>query len=50
MQSFRRMRVPGDTIFALGALILAAFVFTSYSSAKPREEEIRQPIPVPVAD
>ena len=50
MQTFRWMRVPGDTIFALGALILVAFVFTSYSSAKPREEEIRQPIPVPAVD
>ena len=50
LQTFRWMRVPGDTIFALGALILVAFVFTSYSSAKPREEEIRQPIPVPAVD
>lgn len=31
MQNLRWMRVPGDTIFALGALVLVAFVFTSWS-------------------
>jgi nitric oxide reductase subunit B len=29
MQTLRWMRVPGDTIFALGALVLVWFVFTS---------------------
>jgi nitric oxide reductase subunit B len=29
MQTLRWMRVPGDTIFALGALALVWFVFTS---------------------
>ena len=28
MQTFRWMRVPGDTLFALGAVVLVAFVFT----------------------
>ena len=28
MQTLRWMRVPGDTVFALGALVLVAFVFT----------------------
>jgi len=27
MQTLRWLRVPGDTIFALGALVLVAFVF-----------------------
>jgi nitric oxide reductase subunit B len=28
MQTLRWMRVPGDTVFAIGALVLVAFVFT----------------------
>ena len=28
MQTLRWMRVPGDTIFAVGAIVLVAFVFT----------------------
>jgi hypothetical protein len=28
------MRVPGDTIFAAGALVLVAFVFTTRSAKK----------------
>jgi nitric oxide reductase large subunit len=27
MQTLRWMRVPGDTIFAIGAIVLVAFVF-----------------------
>jgi nitric oxide reductase subunit B len=34
MQRLRRMRVPGDRVFALGALILVAFVFLSQRPAK----------------
>ena len=30
MQKLRWMRVPGDTIFAIGALVLVAFVFTHH--------------------
>jgi nitric oxide reductase large subunit len=29
MQKLRWMRAPGDTIFALGAAVLVAFVFTT---------------------
>ena len=29
MQTLRWMRVPGDTLFAIGALVLVAFVFTT---------------------
>ena len=29
MQTLRWLRVPGDTIFAIGALVLVAFVFTT---------------------
>ena len=36
MQTLRWMRVPGDTLFALGAMALVAFVFTTRTrSAEP---------------
>ncbi|MCS7024462.1 MAG: nitric-oxide reductase large subunit [Bryobacteraceae bacterium] len=39
MQTFRWMRVPGDTLFAFGALLLAVFVFTHRrSGAAPHAE------------
>ncbi|HEX8872013.1 MAG TPA: cbb3-type cytochrome c oxidase subunit I, partial [Candidatus Acidoferrum sp.] len=50
MQTLRWMRVPGDTIFALGALILVAFVFTTYSYKREDEQIDRQPVPVPAGD
>ena len=28
MQTLRWLRVPGDTLFAIGAVVLVAFVFT----------------------
>ncbi|MEZ5364002.1 MAG: nitric-oxide reductase large subunit [Bryobacterales bacterium] len=31
MQTLRWMRAPGDTVFAVGAIILVAFVFSTYS-------------------
>jgi nitric oxide reductase subunit B len=34
MQTLRWMRVPGDTLFAIGALVLVAFVFTHRRSKK----------------
>jgi nitric oxide reductase subunit B len=34
MQTLRWMRAPGDTIFALGALVLVGFVFTTRSRKK----------------
>lgn len=42
MQTLRWMRVPGDTIFALGAIVLVVFVFRSN---EPRE---RKPAPYAV--
>ena len=34
LQTLRWMRVPGDTIFAVGALVLVAFVFTTRSGRR----------------
>jgi nitric oxide reductase subunit B len=34
MQTLRWMRVPGDTIFAVGAMVLVAFVFTHRNNVK----------------
>ena len=50
MQTLRWMRVPGDTIFAIGAFILVAFVFTSYSGKREQPAVVREPIPVPTGD
>ena len=33
MQTLRWMRVPGDTIFAMGAVALVVFVFTTRQRA-----------------
>jgi nitric oxide reductase subunit B len=47
MQTLRWMRVPGDTIFAIAALVLVAFVFigrrTAVSDAKEPADAIRVP-------
>lgn len=50
MQTLRWMRVPGDTVFALGALVLVAFVF--WGRSRPSEKELRgaHPIPAPTGD
>ena len=37
MQHLRWMRVPGDTLFAIGAVILVAFVFFPRAAEKKRE-------------
>ena len=50
MQTLRWMRVPGDTIFAIGAFILVAFVFTTYSYRKEQPQLTGQPVPAPAAD
>jgi nitric oxide reductase large subunit len=51
MQTLRWLRVPGDTIFAVAALVLLAFVFVGRSGSATRVEE---PIPgavrVPAGD
>lgn len=50
MQTLRWMRVPGDTIFALGAFILVAFVFTTYSYKGEEPQLAGEPLPAPAAD
>jgi len=40
MQRLRWMRIPGDTVFALGALILVAFVLTTRSGKRIAKAEI----------
>ena len=50
MQTLRWMRVPGDTIFALGAFILVAFVFTTYSYKREQPQLAGEPVPAPAAD
>jgi nitric oxide reductase subunit B len=50
MQTLRWMRVPGDTIFALGAFILVTFVFTTYSYRREQPQLTGEPLPVPAAD
>jgi nitric oxide reductase subunit B len=47
MQTLRWMRVPGDTVFAIGALVLVWFVFAG-RAGKPHALAAR-PYPVPVA-
>ena len=39
MQNLRWMRVPGDTLFALGALVLVAFVFLTPTGKVAAEKE-----------
>jgi nitric oxide reductase subunit B len=48
MRNLRWMRAPGDTLFALGAVMLVWFVFTSGSGIKPAPARIPEPSPVPV--
>jgi nitric oxide reductase subunit B len=47
MQTLRWMRVPGDTVFALGALVLVWFVFVG-RTGKPHAF-VTRPSPVPVS-
>jgi nitric oxide reductase subunit B len=49
MQRLRWMRIPGDTVFALGALVLVAFVFIGRSK-KAATIEIPQGVRVPAGD
>ena len=48
MRTLRWMRVPGDSLFALGAFILVGFVFTSGGPKK--EALITDGLPVPGSD
>ena len=51
MQTLRWLRVPGDTIFAVAALVLVAFVFAGRSgSAKRVEEPLPGAVRVPAGD
>jgi nitric oxide reductase subunit B len=50
MQTLRWMRVPGDTLFALGAFVLVGFVFSIRSGKKgPKAEVADSPVGVMVA-
>jgi nitric oxide reductase subunit B len=49
MQTLRWMRVPGDTLFAIGELALVAFVFTIRPRKAPRESGYFAPAPGPSA-
>jgi nitric oxide reductase subunit B len=45
MQKLRWMRIPGDTLFALGAVAVVAFVFTHRA---PRRKTLSSPDALPV--
>jgi hypothetical protein len=51
MRTLRWLRVPGDTVFALGAFILVGFVFTTRSpkTNRPVVAADRAPALAPVA-
>jgi nitric oxide reductase subunit B len=44
MRTLRWLRVPGDTVFALGAFILVGFVFTTRSSPSTRPRAVTKEI------
>jgi nitric oxide reductase subunit B len=50
IQTLRWMRVFGDTIFAAGALALAAFVIGLRTGGSTRREGFRLPAPAPVTE
>ena len=50
MQALRWMRVPGDTIFAIAALVLVAFVFIGRQTAVSEAKESADVIRVPAGD
>jgi len=50
MQTLRWMRVPGDTIFALGALVLVWFVFAGRSGKTQTMTAKPAPLPVGAGD
>ena len=50
MQTLRWMRVPGDTLFAIGSVILVAFVLTLPASRAQREPMSENPLVVPTGD
>jgi len=50
MQTLRWMRVPGDTIFAIAALVLVAFVFIGRRTAVSEAHEPADALRVPAGD
>jgi nitric oxide reductase subunit B len=50
MQTLRWMRVPGDTLFAIGAFILVTFVFTLKSGESKSNAIETTAVPVPAGD
>ena len=50
MQRLRWMRAPGDTIFAIAALVLVAFVFVGRRGRARREAEVPNAVRVPAGD
>ncbi len=50
MQTLRWMRVPGDTIFAIAALVLVAFVFVGRRRTVPQEQQVLDAVRVPSGD
>ncbi len=49
MQTLRWMRVPGDTVFAAGAIALAVFVIGLRTGGSTRNERFRVPASQPVS-
>jgi nitric oxide reductase subunit B len=50
MQTLRWMRVPGDTLFAIAALVLVAFVFVGRRRAASQEQVLPDAVRVPSGD
>jgi nitric oxide reductase subunit B len=50
MRTLRWLRVPGDTLFAIGALVLVAWVFAGRSGVKRSEVPIPNGVRVPSGD
>jgi nitric oxide reductase large subunit len=51
MQTLRWLRVPGDTLFAIAAVVLVVFVFAGRSGSKRSSEEpLADVVRVPAGD
>jgi nitric oxide reductase subunit B len=50
MQTLRWMRVPGDSIFAVAALVLVAFVFAGRRRPETQPRELPNAVRVPSGD
>ncbi|MGE5358955.1 MAG: hypothetical protein ACM3NQ_08025, partial [Bacteroidales bacterium] len=47
LQTLRWLRVPGDTIFALGSIAFAFFVFTLWKGGSRQPTPLATPTPSP---